>query len=97
MALLGTILAWLIPVAIIVGTIVAFSMEKDRKRRRTEAEYQRDLENARGSMLGYRMLGLHEILAKKETLAAIESVKDQEQGVTKTGSKSDDKDRTEGN
>jgi len=92
---LGTILAWLVPIAIIVGTILAFSAEKDRKRRRSEAEYQRDLENARGSLLGAGMSPFQKILTKNENVAAIESLKDEEQGVTRTGSKSDDKDRTQ--
>jgi hypothetical protein len=94
MDVLGTILAWLVPIAIIVGTILAFSAEKDRKRKRSDAEYQRDLENARGSLLGAGMSPFQKILTKNENVAAIESLKDEEQGVTRTGSKSDDKDRT---
>lgn len=95
MDVLGTILAWLVPIAIIVGTILAFSAEKDRKRRRSEAEYQRDLENARGSLLGAGMSPFQKILTKNENVAAIESLKDEEQGVTRTVGKSDDKDRTQ--
>jgi hypothetical protein len=95
MEALGTIVAWLIPIAIIVGTILAFSAEKDRKRRRTEAEYQKDLESARGSLIGAGVAGFQKILASNEKIAAIESLKDEEQGVTKTGDKGDDKDRTQ--
>src|SRR5690348_6254336 len=95
MGALATILAWLVPIAIIVGTILAFSAEKDRKRKRTEAEYQKDLENARGSLIGAGMGGLQKILASNEKIAAIESLKDEEQGVTRTGTKGDDKDRTQ--
>ena len=96
MGILGTILAWLIPIAIIVGTIIAFSREKDRKSRRTEAEYQRDLAESRGSMISAGVMGFQKVLLTDEKKAAIECLQDEEQGVTKTGAKGDDKDRTRG-
>ena len=97
MGVLGTILAWMIPVLILIGTVVAFSREKERKSRRTEAEYQRDLAESRGSLLSAGVMGFQKVLLTDEKKAAIEYLQDEEQGATKTGAKGDDKERTEGN
>jgi len=95
MGVLGTILAWMIPVLILIGTVVAFSREKDRKRSRTEAEFQKELAESRGSLISAGVMGLQKVLLTDEKKAAIEYLQDEEQGVTKTGTKGDDKARTD--
>ena len=68
---------------------------RQRLKNRTAAEYERDLAESRNSMLRAGMLELDKFLVnEKEKRAAVEMIKDEEQGMTKTGGKGDDLDRT---
>ena len=57
--------------------------------------HERDQAESRNSMLRAGMLELDKFLVnEKEKRAAVEMIKDEEQGMTKTGSKGDDLGRT---
>jgi Tfp pilus assembly protein PilX len=88
-------LPWLIVLALIALMIWSLTRENGRQKRRTAQEYEQDLVNHRDSMLRAGMLQLDQFAGNvNEKRAAVEFLKDEEQGVTKTGSKGDDKDRT---
>jgi flagellar biosynthesis/type III secretory pathway M-ring protein FliF/YscJ len=93
---MGQALAWLIAIAVIVLAMWTISREGERRRRRTSQEYERDVADARSSMLRAGMLELDKFVGNTSSKrAAVEYVKDEEQGQTKSGGKDDDKDRTE--
>jgi hypothetical protein len=86
---------WLIVLGLIALMIWSLTRENSRQKRRTAEEYERDLANHRSSMLRAGMLDLDKFVGNvNEKRAAVEYLKDEEQGVTKTGSKGDDEDRT---
>ena len=86
---------WLVALAVIVLAFWALIREQQRLKNRTTAEYERDLADARNSMLRAGMLELDKFLvSEKGKRAAVEMIKDEEQGMTKTGGKNDDLDRT---
>lgn len=88
-------LPWLIVLGLIVLMIWAIARESSQKKRRTVQEYERDLVDHRNSMMRAGMLELDKFVGNvNEKRAAVEFLKDEEQGMTKTGSKGDDKDRT---
>ena len=69
----------------------------DRRRRRSSQEYERDVAESRSSMLRAGMLELDKFVGNTSAKrAAVEYLKDEEQGLTKSSGKADDKDRTEG-
>jgi hypothetical protein len=91
-------MAWLIALLFIGLMVWALVREHDRMRGRTTEEFERDV--ARGQGLANNLmraggLGLEKVLTD-EKRGAIEYVLDEERGMTKTGSKGDDKDRTSG-
>ena len=74
----------------------ALARESGQKKRRTVQEYERDLANHRDSLMRAGMLELDKFVGNvNEKRAAVEFLKDEQQGMTKTGSKGDDKDRTD--
>jgi hypothetical protein len=89
-------LIWL---AVFVGIGLAFwalVRENDRRRWQTAAEWERDFPAGRGKLTQFMQagaLGLEAILID-EKRQAIEYKQDEEQGMTKTGTKGDDRDRT---
>jgi hypothetical protein len=86
---------WLVVLAVIVLAFWALIREQQRLKNRTTAEYERDLADARNSMLRAGMLELDKFLVnEKSKRAAVEMIKDEEQGMTKTGGKNDELDRT---
>ena len=94
---MGQALAWLIAIAVIVLALWAITRENDRRRRRSSEEYEREVADARSSMLRAGMLELDKFVGNTSSKrVAVEYLKDEEQGQTKTGGKGDDKDRTEG-
>ena len=94
---MGQALAWLIAIAVIVLALWAITRENDRRRRRSSEEYEREVAEAKSSMLRAGMLELDKFVGNTSSKrAAVEYLKDEEQGQTKTGGKGDDKDRTEG-
>jgi hypothetical protein len=91
-------LYWLIPLALIALVFWALVRENDRRRRRTVMEWERDFAAGEGKTTQFiraGALGLEAILID-EKREAIQYQKDEEQGMTKTGSKGDDADRTAG-
>ena len=88
-------LVWLVVLAVIALMFWAIARDRQRLKNRTAAEYERDLAESRNSMLRAGMLELDKFLVnEKEKRAAVEMLKDAEQGMTKTGGKGDDLDRT---
>ena len=90
-------LPYLIVLALFALMMWSLTREKKQQKNRTAQEYERDLVNNRNSMLRAGMLELDKFVGNvNEKRAAVEFLKDEEQGTTKTGSKGDDKDRTSG-
>ena len=89
-------ITWLVvflAIALIVWTLVR---ENDRRRQRTIEEWERDYAAGQGKMTQFIQagaLGLEGILIS-EKREAKQYQKDEEQGMTKTGAKGDDADRT---
>ncbi|HEY6332584.1 MAG TPA: hypothetical protein VI756_24890, partial [Blastocatellia bacterium] len=71
------------------GVVWGISRENERKRNRTDAEYERDLAKSRGSSLGAAAMGLEKIFVAGRK-AAIEFQQDEREGMTRTGGKSDE-------
>lgn len=91
-------LTWLI-VFLAIGLLFwALVRENDRRAHRTAAEWERDFAAGDGKMTQFMRagaLGLESFLID-EKREAIAYKKDEEQGLTKTGTKGDDADRTAG-
>ena len=88
-----TWLAVFVAIALVFWTLVR---ENDRRQQRTVAEWERDHAAGQGKatqFLRAGALGLEAILID-EKRQAVQYQKDEEQGMTKTGSKGDDADRT---
>jgi len=89
------LLYWVIPLALIALLLWSVIRENSRQRRRTPQEFERDVANARNSMMRAGMLELDRFAGDaRQKRAAVEYLKDEEQGMTKTGGKDDDVDRT---
>jgi hypothetical protein len=94
---MGEAIAWLVVLLFIAGLFWSLARESNRQRNRTAAEYERDLANSRASMLRAGMLELDKFVGnEREKRAAVEYIKDEQQGMTKTGGKDDELDRTAG-
>ncbi|MFL6216002.1 MAG: hypothetical protein ACJ74J_19120 [Blastocatellia bacterium] len=88
-------LVWLVILALIALMFWALVRDRERLKNRTAQEYERDLAESRNSMLRAGMLELDKFLVnEKEKRAAVEMIKDEGQGMTKTGGKGDDLGRT---
>jgi hypothetical protein len=93
---MGQLLTWLVVfvgIALVIWTLVK---ENDRRQQRTVEEWEREHAAGQGMMNQFiraGALGLEGILIS-EKKEAIQYQKDEEQGMTKTGSKGDDADRT---
>lgn len=86
---------WLVVLALIVLGFVALARDNRRLRNRTPQEYERDLANTKSSLLRAGMLELDKFVGnEREKRAAVEYLKDEAQGMTKSGGKDDDADRT---
>ena len=89
-------LTWLIVVLAIALILWTLVQENDRRKRRTVEEWEREHAAGQGNMSQFiraGALGLEGILVS-EKREAIQYQKDEEQGMTKTGNKGDDADRT---
>jgi hypothetical protein len=89
-----TWIAVLFSIALMIWLLVS---ENDRRKRQTAAEWEREYAAGRGlttQFIQAGALGLEGIFVA-EKQAAIAFKKDEEQGMTKTGTKGDDRDRTE--
>jgi hypothetical protein len=90
----ASVLPWIIFLVVVVAVIFALSRDRRRMKSRTDVEFERDVAASRGSMLAASARGLQAVIGGAEARAAIEHKQDAEAGVTKTGSKGDDADRT---
>lgn len=93
---MAELLAWLAVFVAIVLVVWVLVRENDRRRERTVEEWERDYAAGQGKMTQFIQaggLGLEGILIS-EKREAIQYQKDEEQGMTKSGSKGDDADRT---
>jgi hypothetical protein len=92
---MGDAIGWLIALGVIGLMVWAFTRENARQRNRSSEEYERDIYAARDSMLRAGLLELDKFVGEaKGKRAAVEFLKDEEQGQTRTGSKGDDAERT---
>ena len=93
---MAELLTWVVVfvgIALVIWTLVK---ENDRRQQRTVEEWEREHAAGQGLMNSFiraGALGLEGILVS-EKKEAIQYQKDEEQGMTKTGSKGDDADRT---
>jgi hypothetical protein len=87
---------WLIILAVIALVFWALVRDNARVRNRTREEYEQDVLDAKTSMLRAGLLELDKFAGEtKQKRAAVEYLKDQDQGQTRAGGKDDDLDRTE--
>ena len=87
---------WLVVLLLIALFLWVLVRENDRRRQRTVEEWERDYAAGQGKMTQFIQagaLGLEGILIS-EKREAKQYQKDEEQGMTKTGTKGDDADRT---
>ena len=88
-------MAWLIALGLFGLMIWALMKEDTKRRQRSAQEFENDLVEARQSLLRSGMLELDKFVGDtKGKRAAVEYLKDEEEGMHKTGSKGDDPDRT---
>lgn len=93
---MAQVLIWLVVLLAIALIFWMVAHENDRRRQRTVEEWEREHAAGQGKMTQFIQaggLGLEGILIS-EKREAIQYQKDEEQGMTKTGSKGDDADRT---
>jgi hypothetical protein len=92
---MGDAVIWLVVLMLIAAVFWSLIRESNRQRNRTVKEYEQDLANTRQSMLRAGMLELDKFVGnEREKRAAVEYIKDEERGMTKTGGKDDDVERT---
>ena len=87
---------WLAVFLAIALSLWAIVRENDRRRQRTVKEWEQDFAAGQGKLTQFIQagaLGLEGILIN-EKRQAIEFKQDEQQGMTKTGTKGDDEDRT---
>ena len=89
-------LAWLVALGLF-GLMIWLLMKEDTKRRkRTAQEFENDLVETRQSLLRAGMLELDKFVGDtKGKRAAVEYLKDEEEGMHETGSTGDDEERTQ--
>ena len=88
-------IGWVIAIAFVGLMFWALVKDDRKKRNRTAAEYERDLVDSRQSLLRAGLLELDKFVGEATNKrAAVEYLKDEEEGMHKTGSKGDDDQRT---
>jgi hypothetical protein len=86
---------WLIVLLIIGLAFWSLIRESDRRSRRSVEEYERDVIENKNTLLRAGMLELDKFVGNEsQKRAAVEYLKDEQQGQTKTGGKNDEADRT---
>jgi len=93
---MAQVFTWLVVLLVIALFLWVLVRENDRRRERTTEEWERDYAAGQGKMTQFIQagaLGLEGILIS-EKREAKQYQKDEEQGMTKTGTKGDDADRT---
>lgn len=90
-------ITWIVVLAVIALIFWGIARENERVRNRTVQEYERDVANTKETLMKAGLLELDKFVGNSsEKRAAVEFLKDEDQGMTKTGDKSDDKDKSEG-
>jgi hypothetical protein len=92
-------LIWIAVVATIVLLIRLTIRSNERRKHRTAAQYEREVARSKGfvrTIVVAAAIGLSGLqgLLQGQKKAAVERLKDEEEGMTKTGDRGDDKDRT---
>ena len=90
------IIIWSVPMALFALVFWSLIRENGRRKRRTVREWERDFAAGQGKTTQFiraGALGLEGILVA-EKRQAIEFLQDEQQGMTRTGGKDDDVDRT---
>jgi hypothetical protein len=87
-------MAWFIGLGLIVGLIWLLVHDYRRKQSRTEEEYQADLENAGGSLIGAAGLELQKLF-QADLEKAAHYQQDEKGGMIKTDHEGDDVTRNE--
>lgn len=87
------IVLWLAVFGLLGAGVWAMIREVGSRSKRTVEEFERDVEQNRGSLIQAAAVGLQKVLSD-ERRAAIEYKQDEERGTTRTGSKGDERDRT---
>ena len=88
-------IAWLVILGLITLAFVALVRDNKRKARRTAAEFEKELADQKNSLVRAGLLQLDQFVGDiNQKKAAVEFLKDEEQGQTRTGSKGDDEART---
>jgi hypothetical protein len=87
---------WFVVIGLIALMIWGLTHENKRQRNRTTEEFERDAAGSRNALMRAGMLELDRLFGERnQKTAAVERLKDERQGMVKTGGKSDDADRTE--
>ena len=90
-------LVWLAVILLTVAVFWALVRDYDRRRERTQEQYERELLESKNSMLRAGLVELDKFVGnERQKRAAVEYLKDEQQGMTKAGGKADDRDRTTG-
>jgi len=87
------LIAWLVALAVIVLVFSLLARDHQRRKRRTEEEYQADVKKSGASLLGVAGLELQELF-QADLEKAIYYQQDEKGGMTKTGCEGDDGERT---
>jgi hypothetical protein len=84
------LLGWLVALSFIGLMIWAIARDNRYKRNRTREQYERDLAETRESMMRAGMLEMDKFFGNVSSKrVAVEYLKDEEQGMTRTGGNSD--------
>ena len=89
------LIGWLGAFGLIGLMVWAIARDNRYKRNRSREQYERDLADSRASMMRAGMLELDKFFGNVTSKrVAVEYLKDEEQGTTRTGGNSDDDQRT---
>lgn len=88
------VIIWLAVLLVIVALFALLMRDSKRARERSVEEFERDVEENRGSLLSAGVAGLEKAIGDHKR-AAIEYRQDEQRGMTRIGGGKDDADRTE--
>lgn len=89
-------LVWLIVILVIGLSFWALIRDYDRRMRRSREEYERELAEQKSSLMRAGLVELDKFVGDvSNKRAAVEYLRDEQHGQTKTGGKDDKADRTE--
>jgi len=82
-------MGWLVALALLIGMIYLLTREQQRRKTRSEEEYQRDVEAAGKSLVGAAMFELQKTL-QPEARPGIEYLLDEKKGMAEEKKKAGD-------